>query len=334
MGADLSAAAFTPHPPAGANDLYHCSVINPNLAQSMMVTSTTFHPGTREVHHAILYRVPPQEAAQAEALNNHGKGWTCFGEPSVASTDAFGEFSGMPWLCGWSPGHGPDVLPAGLGVPLEKGSLLIMQIHYNTLIGDKPDRSWIALTAAPAASSTLKPVSIQQLAAPPDIPCPANVTGPLCDRTASLADLAQRFGPSAVTSVNILESICGRNPLNPPAGSSTSCTYPVGNDEVIQRITAHMHLLGKSMTVTLDPGTPKARVILNVPNYNFDSQVAYNISPPVHVGPGDSIGVSCTWDPTLRQFNPQTKNLPPRFITWGDGSSDEMCLAVVTTTAN
>jgi Copper type II ascorbate-dependent monooxygenase, C-terminal domain len=326
-------AAFTPHPPNGATDLYHCSVINPKLAQDMMVTSTSFHPGTKEVHHAILYRVAPQDAAQAEAMNDGGKGWTCFGEPSVSS-DSIGEFSGMPWLCGWSPGHGADTLPAGLGVPLPKGSLFIMQIHYNTLAGDKPDRSWISLTATPTAGSDLKPVTIQQLPAPPDIPCPANVSGPLCDRGASLADLGQRFGQAAVLTVFGLEKICGRNPVNPPAGNSTSCNWPVRQDEVIQRITPHMHLLGKSMTITLDPGTPQARTILNVNNYNFDSQVAYNINPPVHVGSGDTIGVSCTWDPTLRQFNPQTKHLPPRFITWGDGSSDEMCLAVMTTTAN
>ena len=323
-------ASFTPHPPAGATDLYHCSVVNPKLTQNMMVTSSQFHPGTKEVHHAILNRVDPAQAAQAEAMNNNGKGWTCFGEPNVVGSD-IGEFSGMPWLCGWSPGHGPDILPAGLGVPLPKGSLLIMQIHYNTLAGDKPDASWISLTGTPTVDSTDKAVTIQQLPAPPDIPCPANVSGPLCDRNASLADLGARFGQAAITSVNVMEAICGRNPLNPPAGNTTSCNWPVGNAEVIQRITPHMHLLGQSMTVTLNPGTPNAKVLLSVPNYNFDNQVAYNVAP-THVGPGDKIGVSCTYNPTLRQFNPQTKKLPPRFITWGDGSSDEMCLAIVATT--
>jgi hypothetical protein len=326
--------AFTPRPPSGTTDLYHCSVVDPKLHQDMMVTSSSFHPGSREVHHAILYRVPPESASAARALNKHGKGWTCFGEPDVDGS-SIGEFSTMPWLCGWSPGHGADILPAGLGVPLPKGSLLIEQIHYNTLAGHKPDRSWVALTAVPTAKSDLKTVTVLRLPAPPDLPCPANVSGPLCDRAASLADLGQRFGQAAVTSVNLLEAVCHRSTVNPPAGNSTSCDWPVKSDEVIERITPHMHLLGKSMTVTLDPGTPQAKVILNVPNYNFDSQIAYNIDPPpVRVGPGDTIGVSCTWDPTLRQFNPQTKNLPPRFITWGDGSSDEMCLASAMVTAS
>ena len=324
-------ANYVPKPPDGAKDLYHCSVVNPHLKQDMVVTTTAFHPGTKEVHHAIVYRVDPEHAAAAQELNNNGKGWTCFGEPSL-SNDALGEFSGMPWLCGWSPGHGADVMPTGLGAPLQKGSVLIVQIHYNTLIGAKPDSSYVTMKAVPAAGSNIQTVSIQQLPAALDIPCPEGVTGPLCDRAASIADLSKRFGSAAAITVYGLERFCGRDPMNPPVGNSTSCTWPVRGNEVIQRITPHMHLLGQSMTVTVNPGTPQAQVILNVPNYNFDNQVAHNITPTVHVGPGDKIEVSCTWNPSLRALNPQTKKLPPRFITWGDGSSDEMCLAVMTTT--
>jgi hypothetical protein len=39
--------------------------------------------------------------------------------------------------------------------------------------------------------------------------------------------------------------------------------------------------------------------------------------------------VECTFDPTLRQKLPELKNLEPRYITWGEGSSDEMCLGVI-----
>jgi hypothetical protein len=329
-----SAHSFTPRPPAGAHDLYHCSVVNPNFKQDMMVTSSNFRPGTKEVHHAILYRVPAEYAAQAWAQNNHGKGWTCFSEPTVSGAAAITEFSGMPWLCGWAPGHGASILPAGTAVPMQAGSVLIMQIHYNTLIGHKPDSSSISLTAVPTSKSDLKTVTIQQLPAPPEIPCPAGITGPLCDRAASIAYTAKRFGPNAATTVYGLEAICGRNPMNPPVGNSTSCTWPVATDEVIRQITPHMHLLGQSMTVTLDPGTPQARVLMNDPHYNFDAQVADSLSPAVVVPAGSTIQVSCTYNPKLRQFNPQTKNLAPQFITWGDGSADEMCLAILATTAN
>ena len=70
-----------------------------------------------------------------------------------------------------------------------------------------------------------------------------------------------------------------------------------------------------------------------VPNYNFDNQVSYAPSPAVTVNPGDYIKVTCSYDPTLRKLNPQTKNLPPRYVTWGDGSSDEMCLGTLIVSA-
>jgi hypothetical protein len=90
-----------------------------------------------------------------------------------------------------------------------------------------------------------------------------------------------------------------------------------------------MHLLGVSMRVTLNPGTPGAKVLLNDPNYNFNYQRAYNLKTPVAVTPGDRIEVSCTYNPRLRQEIPYTRDLPPQYITWGDGSADEMCLALV-----
>jgi hypothetical protein len=92
-----------------------------------------------------------------------------------------------------------------------------------------------------------------------------------------------------------------------------------------------MHLLGQSMQITLNPGTPTQRTILDVPNYNFHYQKAYDLQQPIAVVRGDKIQVSCTYDPVLRQELPTLRNLPARFVTWGDGSSDEMCLGLVMT---
>ena len=122
--------------------------------------------------------------------------------------------------------------------------------------------------------------------APPDIPCPAGVTGPLCNRAASLTNLGQRFGNSAIGFVDTLETICGRNPVNPPAGDSTSCTWRVPADETIMRLGAHMHLLGASMKIVLNPGTPQAQTLLDVPNYDFNDQRAYTLRPRCPPRPG------------------------------------------------
>lgn len=52
---------------------------------------------------------------------------------------------------------------------------------------------------------------------------------------------------------------------------------------------------------------------------------------PVDPPTGDTLEVSCTFDPTLCQELPQLRKLPPRFVVWSDGSSDEMCPGLVQT---
>jgi hypothetical protein len=90
-----------------------------------------------------------------------------------------------------------------------------------------------------------------------------------------------------------------------------------------------MHLLGKSIRITLDPGTAHARTLLNIPVWNFDDQGARTLAHPVTVKAGENIRVTCTHDASLHQKLPALRNLPPRYVTWGDGSTDEMCLGIL-----
>ena len=203
-----------------------------------------------------------------------------------------------------------------------------MQIHYNLLRGDKPVRARLQLHTVPA-SAHLQPLVLDLLPAPPDVPCPAGVTGPLCSRPAEMANLAMRFGPAMVAFDDAIEAVCGRNPQNPPEGDSTSCVWPIAGGQTILRLTAHMHLTGRGMQIVLDPGTDHAKTLLNVTNYNFDYQRSYNLAHPAVTKQGDTIGVTCEFNPMLAQELPQLRKVPPHFTVWGDGSSDEMCLAII-----
>jgi Copper type II ascorbate-dependent monooxygenase, C-terminal domain len=321
--------SYTPSVPAGGGtDDYHCTLLDPQVTVNSYIVSSQFFPEikTTEVHHAILFLVPPDLADQARQADQNGRGWSCFGETPLPGSSV-AQISNTPWLTAWGPGHGLDVLPNGTGVQLQKGSLVVMQIHYNMLAGDKPVRAKLVLHTVPATAH-LKPMHLDLLPAPPDIPCPTGVTGPLCARAASLADTGQRFGQSEIGFVNLIERVCGRSPTNPPAGDTTACTWGIPAGHLV-RLTAHMHLLGRGMKIVLDPGTPKARTLLNVTNYDFDYQRSYNLAKPVAVTAGDHLQVTCTFNPHLRQELPELRRLPPRFVTWGDGSSDEMCLAIV-----
>ena len=91
-----------------------------------------------------------------------------------------------------------------------------------------------------------------------------------------------------------------------------------------------MHLLGRAIKVELNPGTPNAKVVLDVPQFDFDNQRLVKLPSPVEIGPGDTMRVTCTHDAGLRKLLPQLSKLPPRYVVWGDGTSDEMCTGIMT----
>ena len=330
----LVSKTYTPQAAVGTTDDYHCTLLDPHVTRNSYVISSQFHPGSVEDHHAVLALVPPSLAGAARRANadSSDKGWTCFGAPSLPGA-SLAQFLSTPFLSVWAPGHGADLLPKGTGIALPAGSLVIMQVHFNLLAGDKPVENSLVLDTVPT-STPLLPLHLDLALAPPDLPCPAGVTGPLCNRAASVADQARRFGPQAAEIVNGIEAVCGHDPSNPPVGDTASCIWPIGKSGYIVRVQAHMHLLGRSFTMVLNPGTPQAKTVLNVPNYNFDYQKAYNLKTPILVNAGEKLQVNCTYDPRLAQELPILRKAPSHFVTWGDGSSDEMCIGLAWTSAS
>ena len=43
----------------------------------------------------------------------------------------------------------------------------------------------------------------------------------------------------------------------------------------------------------------------------------------------DFLEETCRHDPTLRQKLPAMQDTPPRYVVWGEGTTDEMCLAIL-----
>ena len=259
--------AYKPVFTNGSTDDYHCILLNPHVTKNSYVVASEFHPGSGpssvEVHHAILFLVPPDEVATAEANNPGDKGWSCFGESPIDGNSLAG-LGSFPWLSAWAPGAGMDKEPLTTGTPLPAGSMVIMQVHFNGLVGDKPVQPWLQLKTVPAAAK-LRPENLTLDIAPPDYGCPTGVTGPLCSRPAALAYLGQRFGESAVLFDDAIESICGRNPVDPPTSDTTQCTWPVYQPEYVVRLGAHMHLTGASLRIILNPGTPTRRPFSTCP---------------------------------------------------------------------
>jgi hypothetical protein len=279
----------------------------------------------------ILFQVTQKDRDAAIALDNNGAGWSCFGGSGLGSS--FSSFLTTPWLSSWAPGRNTDFMPAGYGTSIAKGDLLVVQIHYNLLaieFGAMPkDRSSVVLNTVPAAGSNLKPLFADLFPAPVELACPAGVTGDLCDRGKSLLDLARRTSRASAMESAGLNLICGQSPFNPTPNNTSTCDRKITQNELVIKATPHMHLLGRSMRMILNPGTPDEKILLDRPQYNFDDQSPTVLSKAIALKVGDTVRVQCTFDPSLRSALPQLKKLAPRYVTWGEGSSDEMCLGVL-----
>ena len=164
--------------------------------------------------------------------------------------------------------------------------------------------------------------------APVELPCAPGESGPLCDRTTAVLDVWHRFGEAAGTTVSGLNLLCNAGRA-PRAGPTQHCDRKVRQAGVVRAVAGHMHLLGRSIKVELNPGTSHAKTLLDVPQYNFDDQNARPLGTPVKAEPGDTLRVTCTHDASLRRKLPELRPLPPRYVVWGEGTSDEMCLGIV-----
>ena len=322
-------AAYTPQAPAppGTDD-YRCFLLDPGLTADSVVTGLNVLPGSpRAVHHVILFRVPPDQVARAEELDRlqAGQGWTCFGGTGVESQGA--GLDAAPWLGAWAPGGGERVLAPDLGMPLAAGSRIIMQVHYNLLGGRTPDQSAARLRVA-ADDGKRQTLQTVLLPAPVELPCRPSHPGPLCNRRAAMADVQERFG-LAGRAGDALHLLC---PGNTEAGPTQTCTRPVTQTATIRAVAGHMHLLGTKLSVTVNRGKADERTILDIPVWDFDDQGSRAVQPAVKVGPGDTLTVSCTHDQRLRDLLPAFEGLPERYVVWGEGTTDEMCLGIVMVT--
>ena len=334
--------AYAPHAAGGGIDDYHCFLLDPKLQHDAFVTGALIQPQrTGIVHHVILYEAAGPQATAAEQLNakSGGKGWSCFGGPDLpvdlaaaGATDRLGQ---PPWIAAWVPGHTTNALPAGTGVLLHKEAKVVMQVHYNLIEASGPDRSRAWLRVRPA-TTPLTRLETHLIAAPVELPCPSGVSGPLCSRTRAIQDVTTKYGAEAAFTPYALLRLCGKTladyPTDVGSGTkiTTSCDRVFTGPQTIYGVAGHMHLRGHDISVVLDPGTPKEQTLLHIPAWVFHWQDVYYLKTPVKVTAADTVRVTCTFDnSTADQPVVGTKQLTPRYVVWGEGTTDEMCLAML-----
>jgi hypothetical protein len=194
-------------------------------------------------------------------------------------------------LGGWAPGNEPSRLPDGVGRALPKGADVIVQVHYHPSGKPESDRPRIGLHFA---RSPVKQILHWNAAIPP-------------------FDEKNR-----------------RPKLELPAGESNievkgSWTTPV--DLEAHAVTPHMHLLGRDMTVSVTFPDGRREPLLRIDDWDFAWQNTYYFDKPLALPKGSVVDLVAHFDNS--DGNPRNPNQPPRAVSWGEATTDEMCIAFV-----
>lgn len=139
--------SYTPKPPAGKGDDYHCFAIDPKLTEDKYLVGYDMSPDQKqEVHHVVLFETT-REAAQAADAAEAGPGWTCFGGAGTNPQRILGN---------WVPGTAAVQHPAGTALRIGAGRMLVLQMHYNVdFVTPTPDRTAVKLQFAKTAPARL-----------------------------------------------------------------------------------------------------------------------------------------------------------------------------------
>ena len=327
-----------PAPYLGSSDVsndYRCFVLDPKITKPTFLTGYGFVADqVKELHHAqvFLFSAEQKKNALAESGKDGQPGWSCFGTPSAKGRPATAGFSRRRdagysgqdnLIAGWVPGQTPTTFGKDLGVLMEPGDALILQIHYHFEGKPMADRSGLTLQLDPGTAARKK-IRVVNPLAPVEIPCAPGIKAKLCDRTEAIKDNVRLYGPIGEYAENGLLGICGKSPEELTKDfdgevANSECLTKVPESGDLIAVLGHMHTLGKSFRLTLDPGGPNEKILLDIPVWNFDWQMNYPLVTPIHVEAGEKVLMQCSWD---RSLDP---NRPPKYIVFAEGTEDEMC---------
>lgn len=318
--ADLTVQLDEPYtPPADLLDDYRCFALPLEIGEPMFVVGYEFFPDVAEMaHHAIFYVVDAgsERAIQQREAADDEPGWPCYGGIGLrVRHDSFG---------GWAPGAMPLRFPAGTGFRIESGQQIVLQMHYNLSINRQPDLSQIVLELE-SGRRDLDEIMLLSMSAPVEIPCPTGVAGAQCERGTAIERVGDLYGEDARYTPDYLLYACGQSLTdyaeNRGEAATGYCDMTVPSPLTIFDASGHMHELGSSFRFELNPDSDDALALLDIPRWDFHWQGNYQFAEPLTVARGDILRMTCDWDNRLSD--------EPRYVVWGEGTTDEMCFGTL-----
>ncbi len=350
---DPSTPLVSPHPPSfieqrdivmtsasGAytgstarRDDYRCLIFEPGNEDLEYVVASHFEADRTDVtHHAIITMASGALREQADALDERepGPGWTCYGGTGLTGAQGGHQVR----MGGWAPGGQPARLPDGYAIPMTPGDFFIVQVHYHYEDAAPADLSRFVLELASdeeiaANAGWFKSLTGSLYLGPAEIPCYEGDTEPLCDRDTAMQRVRDLYGDRVGAFSNFFLNQCGATVADfaemTDGDAWSTCDLRVTNPGKIVSLTGHMHELGSSIRLTLNPDTPEERILLDIPDWDFEWQLGYRPVEDIIIDSDDVIRVDCAWNRERAPYE------AVGYILWADGTGDEMCYSSVTT---
>lgn len=288
---DLTLQLPEPYAPAQHPDEYRCFPVPWPKDKTAFMTGFHAVPGNPKiVHHVEVYHVPKAEAAKVQQLDDadSGPGYTCFGGPG-AGTGTIG---------GWAPGGPGYDYPDGIGIQIEPGAVIVVQVHYNTF------------DTMPAPDQTKVELKVDDTA----------IKGGYNFWTNAFWSIARQMPIPAGDS---------DKKYTWTADPTTQLT--AGQPLMLYQLALHMHNIGRTGYMKIKAKASGETCLLKISDWDFHWQSGVRLQKPILINPGDTIEMQCGFDNSAahQALGPDGKPTPPKDMNWGENTSDEMCLGIL-----
>jgi peroxiredoxin len=103
-------------------------------------------------------------------------------------------------------------------------------------------------------------------------------------------------------------------------------------DFTMHTISPHMHMIGKEIAVTMTPPDGPARTLFAIKEWDYNWQETYIFKEPVQVKAGTRFHIDAYYDNSDK--NPHNPSSPPKAVTFGEQTFNEMCFVFLGGTSN
>lgn len=273
--------------------------------RDVYVKALEVRPGTPGVvHHAGLYvvdKVP--DGAKLENGRIIGPDGKMMTRNQVTRANGGSGTQEIQKLLSFVPGRGYEQYQGDAGQLIKAGSLIDFYMHYQATGQPSKDRTRIGLYLAKTGAEVNHQIYHAFSAAGPTtyIVEGKEVTPKPGAQDEGGVDLPHI--PPYVDNFKVV--------------SVHSITEPI----TLYGLTPHLHLRGKSMRYTLTWPDGREEVLLDVPRYDFNWQVYYELEGPKQIPAGSKITVTTLFDNSVKnKYNPA----PEKEVWWSEQSWDEM----------